>query len=40
MNVNNGIKTAIATTPDQARGFINRYSGDHNLSTTYQIRSG
>jgi hypothetical protein len=31
MNVNNGIKTAIATTPDQARGFINRYSGDHNL---------
>jgi len=31
MNVNNEIKTVIATTPDQARGFINRYSGGHNL---------
>jgi hypothetical protein len=30
-NVNNDIKTVTATTPDQARNFINRYNGDHNL---------
>jgi predicted P-loop ATPase len=30
-NVNNDIKTVTATTADQARGFINRYNGDHNL---------
>ena len=30
-DVNNDIKTVTATTPDQARGFINRYNGDHNL---------
>ncbi|WP_051396961.1 virulence-associated E family protein [Bradyrhizobium elkanii] len=30
-NVNNDIKTVTATTPDQARGFINRYDGNHNL---------
>jgi predicted P-loop ATPase len=30
-NVNNDIKTVTATTPDQARGFINRYNGNHNL---------
>jgi predicted P-loop ATPase len=30
-NVNNDIKTVTATTLDQAREFINRYNGDHNL---------
>ncbi|MGY3354716.1 hypothetical protein ACVWZK_001379 [Bradyrhizobium sp. GM0.4] len=29
--VNNDIKTVTATTPDQARRFINRYNGNHNL---------
>jgi hypothetical protein len=30
-NVNNDIKTVTATTADQARSFINRYNGAHNL---------
>ncbi|GAB9214368.1 hypothetical protein BDS110ZK18_42860 [Bradyrhizobium diazoefficiens] len=30
-NVNNDIKTITATTADQARVFLNRYNGNHNL---------
>jgi hypothetical protein len=30
-NVNNDIKTVTATTVGQARSFIDRYNGDHNL---------
>jgi predicted P-loop ATPase len=30
-NVNNDIKTITATTAGQARGFIDRYNGNHNL---------
>jgi hypothetical protein len=33
-NVNNDIKTVTPTIPDQARGFIDRYNGDHNLYYT------
>jgi predicted P-loop ATPase len=30
-NVNNGIETVTATTVDQARSFIDRHNGNHNL---------
>jgi hypothetical protein len=32
--VNNDINTVTATTSDQAREFINRYNGSHNLLRT------